>query len=398
VHVVVLGGGITGLFVSYYLKKDGHDVTLIDKKTETSSTSIYNAGFLTPSFAPSPPLSMLKVASAIFRPSGALCISAGEVAKNPGWFLRAVRTGVGSHERDVMDMGKRSLALYGSFFREEDAKDIDLQQGVIGLYRDEAEARTVAAEVGGDFLDRAEVDALGFRGLGGGVYFRDELSINPPKLVSFLRSSLERMGVRMRSGQEAELKGERGRVERAVFDGLPVEGDVFVVAAGSKSAEVLRPLGYRPRLLPARGLVMMFESAAPGVVGRPALLEDYGIAVVQHNPRTVRVTGFFEMKGFDADFRDERRRWLKEATTKHVVGFEKLRLTEVGVGYRPCTPDQLPLVGRVPAMGNCFVAAGTCRLGMTLAPVAGHLISSLIGDEHETNESLVKLLDPARLK
>lgn len=396
--MVILGGGITGLFVSYYLRKDGHDVTLIDKKTETSSTSIHNAGFLTPSFAPSPPLSIMKVASAIFRPSGALYISLREVAKNPGWFLRAVRTGIGSHERDVVDMGKRSLALYGRFFRDESAEDIDLQRGVIGLYRDEAEARTVAEEVGGDFLRGAEVDALGFRDLGGGVYFRDELSINPPKLVSFLRSSLEHMGVRMRSSKEAELKGDKGRVERAVFDGLPIEGDAFVVAAGSKSAEVLRPLGYRPRLLPARGLVMIFESDAPRVVGRPALLEDYGIAVVQHNPRTVRVTGFFEMKGFDAGFGERRKRWLREATMKHVGGFERLRLAEVGVGYRPCTPDQLPLVGRVPAMSNCFVAAGTCRLGMTLAPVAGHLISSLIGDEHETNEGLAKLLDPARLK
>lgn len=141
---------------------------------------------------------------------------------------------------------------------------------------------------------------------------------------------------------------------------------------------------------------MIFETEG-AAVSRPALLEDYGIAVVQHDTRTVRVTGFFELRNLGPEFSAGRRRWLTETTMRHVRGLAGARLVETGVGYRPCTPDQLPLIGRVPGYGNCFVASGNCRLGVTLAPVTGFLISSMIeGAVPEEEEDVLALTDPAR--
>ena len=47
--VVVIGGGIIGLCSAYYLQKEGHEVTVIDKSDFTSGASYVNAGYLTPS-------------------------------------------------------------------------------------------------------------------------------------------------------------------------------------------------------------------------------------------------------------------------------------------------------------------------------------------------------------
>ncbi|MDG6929160.1 MAG: FAD-binding oxidoreductase, partial [Nitrososphaerota archaeon] len=64
-----------------------------------------------------------------------------------------------------------------------------------------------------------------------------------------------------------------------------------------------------------------------------------------------------------------------------------------GVGFRPCTPDQRPVVGGVPGHPNVFVNSGQCRLGMTLAPVSGHTVASLIAGRKPDG---VECMDPAR--
>ena len=47
--VVVIGGGIVGLSTAYYLRKEGHEVTIIDKSDFSKGASYVNAGYITPS-------------------------------------------------------------------------------------------------------------------------------------------------------------------------------------------------------------------------------------------------------------------------------------------------------------------------------------------------------------
>jgi len=48
-EVVIIGGGIIGLSAAYYLQKEGHKVTVIDKSDFSSGASYVNAGYITPS-------------------------------------------------------------------------------------------------------------------------------------------------------------------------------------------------------------------------------------------------------------------------------------------------------------------------------------------------------------
>jgi D-amino-acid dehydrogenase len=117
--------------------------------------------------------------------------------------------------------------------------------------------------------------------------------------------------------------------------------------------------------------------------------------VIQHNQSTLSVTGFFELRGFDSTFGESRKSWLLKVVNDHLTGANKLRYVKEGVGYRPCTPDQLPVIGKVPGYENLFVASGHCRLGVTLAAATGDAIASLLA-EKTTSDSLLQHFEPAR--
>ena len=65
--------------------------------------------------------------------------------------------------------------------------------------------------------------------------------------------------------------------------------------------------------------------------------------------------------------------------------------------YRPVTDDNLPLIGRVPALAGCYVATGHGPWGMLNAPATGLALAELIVDGAA---SLVDLepFDPRRLR
>ena len=140
---------------------------------------------------------------------------------------------------------------------------------------------------------------------------------------------------------------------------------------------------------------MIFDTGGKTLVERPLLLEDYGIGVTQHNETTLRVTSFFEMVGFIKAYGPARRKWLFDIVRRHVVDLSALKQIDEGIGFRPCTPDQFPLVGAIPGYDNVFIASGNCRLGVTLAPATAFLIKSMLEGESYLDE-LRPSLSPAR--
>ena len=48
-RVVIIGGGIVGLCCAYFLKKDGHELTVIEKNDITDGCSFGNMGYISPS-------------------------------------------------------------------------------------------------------------------------------------------------------------------------------------------------------------------------------------------------------------------------------------------------------------------------------------------------------------
>ena len=99
----------------------------------------------------------------------------------------------------------------------------------------------------------------------------------------------------------------------------------------------------------------------------------------------LRIAGFFEIGARDAAPSARRCRQLVDETRPYVTALAgDLAPGEIGwAGFRPATPDSLPLLGRVPGAPGLVVATGHGMLGVTLAPATGAAVASLVRGEDD---------------
>lgn len=72
---------------------------------------------------------------------------------------------------------------------------------------------------------------------------------------------------------------------------------------------------------------------------------------------------------------------LARAARRTLAVPRDLRATRVWRGLRPCAPDGLPVIGRADGIANLVVATGHAMLGVTLAPVTGEIVASLLSGD-----------------
>jgi len=383
------------MYVSYYLMEDGHSVTVVDTNSKEDRTSVNNAGFITPSFGPSP-IALSRMLGAAIRPSGALYFSLREVVKDIPWFRMGLSRGMTGYEDVLSNLGQKSLGLYDEFFRKESVQ-VDLQYGVAALFSLEERAKKAAELVKGKFLGTKEIGEMGYVGFGGGAYLDSQVTVNPAKLFSELRRVLEAEGAKMMLGKNADLTRESDTKAQLKVDGETVSADAYVIAAGARTRRLGKDLGYDPKILPARGMAMVFDTGGEKIIDTPAFFVDEGISLGQHNKDTFRMTSFFELKGFDTEWNESRREWFLKSAKAHIPAFDKMKLVEEGTGFRPCTPDQIPVVGQIPGYSNAWVASGTCREGVILAPITGRIVASMIAGK-TLSDLPIQEISPARFK
>ena len=59
----------------------------------------------------------------------------------------------------------------------------------------------------------------------------------------------------------------------------------------------------------------------------------------------------------------------------------QVKFEEFWSGFRPCSPDGLPIIGKAPQLANLTIATGHAMMGLSLGPITGKLISEIIAKE-----------------
>lgn len=391
-RVTVIGAGIVGLCSSLSLARRGHDVTLLDPRQPTvSSTSTGNAGMIVPShFAPLPSPAAVRLGlRSLFRPESAFGLVGMHRPQVIRWALRFLaasrRIQTPTNRELLLRLNLASRELYARYGQELGFEVV--QKGLLALCEtehglaEEREGAELARQIGlrAPELTPEEIARLDpgiKRQVIGAIHHVDDAHFSTDAVIQALTGELSKLGVKRedRSASPADLRGES-----------------VVLAAGWESS-ALAPFALP--LLAGKGY--SFTLKEPGELPEVcALLMEARVAVTPMG-RDLRVAGTMELGATDESIN---RRRLKGIVT----GFERVHPglrgaippdSPVWVGMRPCSPDGLPYLGRSRRHANLIVAAGHAMMGMSLGPVTGEIVADLV-DGHETGFNLTPL-DPER--
>jgi D-amino-acid dehydrogenase len=252
--------------------------------------------------------------------------------------------------------------------------------------------------VGARVLDaRATVESepgLRTRGVVGSVSFPDDAQLVPEQFVKGLADRARREGVEVVTSADVLAFDRRnGRILAARTSAGDFAGDEFVLAAGSSSDRLARRLGLRLPIEGGKGYSVTFDRLA-WRPRRPLMLGEDRLAITPMGDR-VRLSGTLELAAPDLSVDRRRALALLNTAGRWLDGLPPAAEgMEVWTGLRPCTPDGLPLLGRVRDVRNLIVATGHAMLGVSLAPISGWLIRQLMGGEE--TELPLESLSPER--
>jgi D-amino-acid dehydrogenase len=258
--------------------------------------------------------------------------------------------------------------------------------------------RTRALDVPAEIISRqraAELDPGVTMEVAGGIYFPLDCHLTPQRFMATMdRLVRESSATLLWSTEITDWKASDGKITAAVTSRGEVRGDEFVIAGGSWSPAIARPLGLKLPLQPGKGysLTLSQPRRLPQLC---SILAEAHVAVTPMGS-TLRVGGTMELSGINHAIRPERVQGIVEAVTRYLPEFraEDFRAVSPWHGLRPVSPDGMPYVGRFRGYENLSTATGHAMMGLSLAPITGRLIAEIISNEKPSHP--LALLNPDR--
>jgi D-amino-acid dehydrogenase len=396
--VVVVGGGVVGAACAYYLSRRGLAVTVLDQGEFGRGCSHANCGYVCPSHVlpMAGPGAVMMGLKALVARNSPLKIRPRLDPALWSWLWQFARR---CSARQMLAAGKAigallasSRALYDELLAAERIGCEWEGKGLLFVHRTAAAFEHYAATdelLGREFGIRARriaADELSAfepalkPGLGGAWHYESDAHLRPDRLMAELRRVLGARGVAIREHCAAQsLVQESGRARAVATADGPIEADAFVIAAGALTPHWSRDLGCRLPIQPGKGysITMPRPARCPGV---PMILEEHRVAVTPFRSG-YRLGSTMEFAGYDTTLRRERLELLTSAARLYLHEPLAEPMQEEWYGWRPMTPDSLPIIGPSPRLANVWIAAGHNMLGLSMATGTGRLVAELIAGE-----------------
>ncbi len=200
--------------------------------------------------------------------------------------------------------------------------------------------------------------------------------VRNPRLVRALRRMLERAGVEVREGTEAEgLIWQGDRVTGVATSSGPLHAVRVLVAGGAWTGELLRASGVPLPVEPVRGQMLLFR-AEPGLVRRIVL--SGGRYVIPRRDGRVLAGSTLEYTGFEKGATQSAREELMSAALSLIPRLAEYPVERQWAGLRPGSPHGVPYIGEHPRLRGLYVNAGHFRNGVVLGPASARLLADLM--------------------
>ncbi len=396
--VAIVGGGVIGAACAYYLSRHGLAVTIVDSGEFGHGCSHANCGFVCPSHVlpMAAPGAVTMGLKALVARNSPLKIRPRLDPALWSWFWQFTRC---CNARQMLVAGSAIQALLASSRQLYDellvAERIECEweaKGLLFVFQTPAACEHYAATddlMGREFGIRARRlgsdELAAFEpalkpNLPGAWLYDTDAHLRPDRLMAELKRVLVARDVTIREQCAAKsLVHERGRARAVTTADGPIEADAFVIAAGALSPHWSGDLGCRLPIQPGKGysITMPRPARCPSV---PIIFEEHRVAVTPFQSG-YRLGSTMEFAGYDTTLRPERIELLKSAARLYLHQPLAEPVQEEWYGWRPMTPDSLPIMGVSPALSNVWIAAGHNMLGLSMAPATGRLIAELIAGD-----------------
>lgn len=366
--VVIIGGGVIGTSIAYYLSKQGIKAILLEKDDLASGSS------------------------------GACDIDIILQSKNPGIHLQLAMESAKMYKNltDELDFNIEYKTCGGIILIENEdqfkiMKDFVKRQKAIGLQVELL-----------DLKEASEIQPGLSPHLIGSTYSPQDAHVNPMRLCQAFAKAAKELGTEVYLNTEVlDIRLEKGKVKSVITSKGEIRTKTVINAAGVYAPMIGEMVGLSLPIKPRRGQIIVTEPV-PKLVMADVLCAKYivakynpklpegsdnpetrlgvGLSLSQTHDGQILIGATREFVGYNKSTTHEALRAILRNATRLVPALKSIHAIRSFAGLRPYTPDGLPLLGQVEGIQGFIMAAGHEGDGIALSPVTGRIISELIVD------------------
>jgi len=399
-RVLILGSGIIGTTSAYYLAKQGHDVTVIDRQNSVAlETSHANAGQLSYSFsspwaAPGLPLSLIKWMFSKYPPLVVNPNLNSETVK----FLYQMLKNCNSKSYEV---NKSRMVRISNFSKKcllELEKDEDIfyeqrKQGSLLLFKSAKQIENIKKDL--SLLEKLNIqyELLDLNGciqaepglhhvkseFTSGLRFANDCTGNCYLFTNQLYKKCLEMGVKFEFNTQIEdIQIEKERISSIKTNRGEFDSDSYVVALGSYSSKILSKIGINIPLYPVKGYSITLPVLNNEDAPQSTIIDDTFKIGITRLGNNIRVAGTAHITGYNLELREKSLSLLKYGLNRlFPYATEECDDMKFWAGLRPNTPDGPPIIGSTP-YSNLYLNTGHGTLGWTMSLGSGKLLADII--------------------
>ncbi|MCQ4296088.1 D-amino acid dehydrogenase [Pseudomonas stutzeri] len=401
-RVLVLGSGVVGTASAYYLARAGFEVVVVDRQPAVAmETSFANAGQVSPGYAspwaaPGVPLKAMKW---LLQRHAPLAIKLTGDVDQYLWMAQMLRNCTAAryavNKERMVRLSEYSRDCLDELRAETGLAYEGRQLGTTQLFRTQAQLDAAAKDIAVlersgvpyEFLDRAGIarvePALGkvAHKLSGALRLPNDQTGDCQMFTSRLAEMAVALGVEFRFEQNIQRLEHAGdRLAGVWIDGKLETADRYVLALGSYSPQMLKPLGIRAPVYPLKGYSLTVPISDPAMAPQSTVLDEtYKVAITRFDQR-IRVGGMAEIAGHDLSLNPRRRETLEMVVSDLYPQGGDPADAVFWTGLRPATPDGTPIIGATPYR-NLFLNTGHGTLGWTMACGSGRVLADLLASK-----------------
>lgn len=393
--IIVIGGGVIGLMSAYFLIKSGRKVTIIEEGDITfknSATSFGNAGLLS-SFDKTPlsyPGVITNTLKLMLKGESPAQIHFRWDWKLYRWLWRFVQSANEQRMKHSMKLfehyGQKALDLYEQIMRDENV-DFDYHHdGLLMVYTEQnsfelkkAHALHENNEARFEICDVEQTKAYlpcANDKIKGSVLLKKNAHLDPKRVMDGMKSILKRLGAEfILNTKISDVQFENQKIKAVQSKDESYEANEFIMATGHQTL-IANKAKKELMMTPAKGYSITFEMPIELKPKMSTLFADMFIAFTPRRD-TVRITSKLELGSSNTSVVASQIESIKRNFKAYTTPFE-MKNEVHWCGFRPLTPNDMPLLGRDENYTNLTYATGLGWLGITFAPAIGEVIASLI--------------------